>query len=168
MHLVGNEINEFEASKVAKRSMFDKNVVYHFQSLEHSLDYTFSHLGLSADSSIDYPLLLTEAMCNPNYSRQASSEILFEAYHIPALSYCVDSLLAFHYNTATSNIQSKTGIIIDSSHTSTHIIPVLDSQFQLPCTKRLQLGGLHHNDLLGKSLSLKYPQHKQQLTGEVI
>ena len=29
MHLVGDEINEFDASKVARRSMFDKNVVYH-------------------------------------------------------------------------------------------------------------------------------------------
>lgn len=47
MHLVGDEINEFEASKVARRSMFDKNVVYHTQSLEHTLDYIFSHLGLA-------------------------------------------------------------------------------------------------------------------------
>lgn len=29
MHLVGNEINEIDANKVGKRSMFDKNVVYH-------------------------------------------------------------------------------------------------------------------------------------------
>jgi len=29
MHLVGDEINEFEGSKVSKRSMFDKNVVFH-------------------------------------------------------------------------------------------------------------------------------------------
>ena len=102
MHLVGDEINEFEASKVAKRSMFDKNVVYHMQSMEHTLDYVFSHLGLANDSQIDYPLLLTEAMCNPNYSRSLVSELLFECYHVPALSYCVDSLLSFHYNTSMS------------------------------------------------------------------
>jgi actin-related protein 5 len=35
MHLVGDEINEFDAGKIHKRSMFDKNVVYHVQSLEH-------------------------------------------------------------------------------------------------------------------------------------
>ena len=29
LHLVGQEIDEFDSSKVAKRSMFDKNVVYH-------------------------------------------------------------------------------------------------------------------------------------------
>jgi hypothetical protein len=29
MHLVGDEINEFDRGKVQARSMFDKNVVYH-------------------------------------------------------------------------------------------------------------------------------------------
>lgn len=69
MHLVGHEMNEFDSSKVARRSPFDRNVVYHTQSMEHMLDYTFSHLGLANESCIEYPLLLTEAMCNPNYCR---------------------------------------------------------------------------------------------------
>ena len=30
MHLVGDEINEFDAGKIHKRSMFDKNVIYHY------------------------------------------------------------------------------------------------------------------------------------------
>lgn len=29
MHLVGSEINEIDANKIQRRSMFDKNVVYH-------------------------------------------------------------------------------------------------------------------------------------------
>ena len=130
LHLVGQEIDEFDNSKVAKRSMFDKNVVYHLQSFEHTLDYTFSHLGLGNDSSIEYPLLLTEALCNPNYSRSLVSELLFECYHIPALSYCVDSLLSFYYNTMELNScksVARSGIIIDASHTTTHVIPLIDS-----------------------------------------
>jgi len=160
MHLVGDEINEFEASKVSKRSMFDKNVVYHLQSLEHTLDYVFSHLGLANDAQIEYPLLMTEAMCNPNYSRSLVSELIFECYHVPALSYGVDSLLSFYYNSSQLNGCSqpaKSGLIIDSSHATTHVIPVFDEQWQLPLTKRLQLGGYHHNDLLTRSLNLKFP-----------
>lgn len=129
MHLVGDEINEFEASKVSKRSMHDKNVVFHIQSMEHTLDYIFSHLGLANDTQIEYPLLMTEAMCNPNYSRSLTSELIFECYHVPALSYCVDSLLSFHYNTQKLNGCSSpatSGLIIDSSHSTTHVIPVLD------------------------------------------
>jgi actin-related protein 5 len=115
IHLVGDEINEIDASKVSKRSMFDKNVVFHIQSLEHMLDYTFSHLGLCNDSAIDYPLLFTEPMCNPNYSRSLVSELLFECYHVPALSYAVDSLLAFYYNTQMLNgcqSPARSGIIV--------------------------------------------------------
>lgn len=29
MHLVGDELNEFDAGKIQKRSMFDKNIIYH-------------------------------------------------------------------------------------------------------------------------------------------
>ena len=29
MHLVGDEINEIDVNKIGKRSMFDRNVVYH-------------------------------------------------------------------------------------------------------------------------------------------
>ena len=100
--------------------------------MEHTLDYTFSHLGLYNDHQIEFPLLMTEAMCNPNYSRSLISELVFECYHIPALSYCVDSLLAFHYNTQSLNQCSspaRSGIIIDSSHQSTHVIPIFNLQW---------------------------------------
>jgi actin-related protein 5 len=62
------------------------------------LDYTFSHLGLAKDSQIEFPMMMTEAMCNPNYSRSLASELLFEVYRLPAVSYAVDSLLSFYYN----------------------------------------------------------------------
>ena len=87
----------------------------------------FSHLGLANDTQIEYPLLLTEAMCNPNYSRALVSELVFECYHVPALSYSVDSLLAFYYNSQVGGQSPRNGIIVDSSHTSTHLIPILDS-----------------------------------------
>ena len=90
MHLVGDEINEFDAGKIVKRNMFDKNIVYHYQSLEHMLDYTFGHLGLYSDTSIDYPLLFTEPLCNPNYCRQHVSELFFECYKVNKVSYAVD------------------------------------------------------------------------------
>lgn len=121
MHLVGDEINEFDAGKIHKRTMFDKDVVYHYQSLEHMLDYTFGHLGLANESSIEYPLLMTETMCNPNYCRQNVSELLFECYRISAVSYSVDSLLSFYYNQVKSNgdafnVKDSSGLVVSSSH----------------------------------------------------
>jgi len=55
-------------------------------------------MGLSEDSSIEYPVVMTEPMGNPNYTRGAISEMMFECYGVPALSYMVDSLCAFNYN----------------------------------------------------------------------
>lgn len=66
---------------------------------------------------------MTEAMCNPNFSRALVSELLFECYRLPAVNYSVDSLLAFYYNAKQHNKSS--GLIINSSHSSTHIVPVL-------------------------------------------
>lgn len=103
-------------------------------------------MGLAKDNQIEYPLLMTEAMCNPNYSRSLVSELLFECYRVPAVNYSVDSLLSFYYN--ASKLNKTSGLIINSSHSSTHIVPVLDQQWQLPLTKRINLGGANHTDLL--------------------
>ena len=171
LNLVGSELNQFDGNKLQKKTMFDKNVVYQLQSLEHTLDFTFSHLGFQNDTQIEYPLLLTEPFCNPNYSRSLVSELLFECFNIPALSYCVDSLLSFYYNTHKLNGCSevaRTGILIDSSHASTHIVPVIDQQWQLPLTKRISIGGHHHTELLTKSVALRFPELKNQINGDII
>ena len=135
MCLVGNECNEIDPQKLQKRSVFDRNVVYHLQSMEHLCDYTFSHLGLHLDKSVEYPILMTEAMCNPNYSRSQVSELLFECYQVPAVVYAVDSLLAMKY------LKKETGLVIDSSASATHVIPVFNSEWSLGMSKRLMLGG---------------------------
>ena len=149
--------------------MFDKNIVYHMQSLEHMLDYTLGHLGLNNESSIEYPLLMTEPLCNPNYCRSNTSELLFECYRVSAVSYAVDSLLSFYYNAATRDedvfsAAHTNGLIISSSYTTSHVIPVLDGSVLYEGTKRLGLGGSQHFDFLGKSLNLKYAQHKSSLS----
>lgn len=137
------------------------------------LDYTFGHLGLANESSIEYPLLMTEPLCNPNYCRQNISELLFECYRVSAVSYAVDSLLSFYYNLSQSrgssfSPQSTSGLVISSSYQATHVLPVFEGQLLLDSTKRLPLGGSHHFELLSKSLTLKYAQHKNNLTPDTI
>jgi actin-related protein len=36
---------------------------------EDILDYTFYMLGFSGKSLINHPIIITEPLCNPNYSR---------------------------------------------------------------------------------------------------
>ena len=48
MILIGNELVDFDMSRdKVNRSMFDKNVMYQKPILESTLDYVFSHIGLS-------------------------------------------------------------------------------------------------------------------------
>lgn len=61
------------------------------------------------------------------------SELLFEGYRVPSVSYAVDSLASFYQS------DQKDGLIISSSTMSTHIIPVLDGKGVLGSAKRCVL-----------------------------
>lgn len=79
------------------------------------------------------------------------TELLFECYSTPSLAYGIDSLFSYRYNNGSN------GLIISSSHTSTHLIPVVDSKAIMSSTTRLNWGGFHGAEYLLKLLKLKYP-----------
>lgn len=79
------------------------------------------------------------------------NEILFECYNAPSVTYGIDSLFAYRYNKGTD------GLVVSSSHTSTHVIPVLNSKPLLNNCTRLNWGGLNNAEYLAKLLKLKYP-----------
>ena len=79
------------------------------------------------------------------------SEILFECYGAPSVAYGIDSLFSYRYN------GGKTGLVISSAHTSTHLIPVIDSKALLSHATRLSWGRFQGAEYLLKLLRLKYP-----------
>jgi actin-related protein 5 len=79
------------------------------------------------------------------------SEILFECYGAPSVAYGIDSLFSYSYN------GGKHGLILDSSYTSTHLIPVVNSKAILSQTTRLNWGRCQSAEYLLKLLKLKYP-----------
>lgn len=66
---VGNDIANIEAVRFQLKTQFDRNVVTHFEVQEQIFDYTFAHMGINTEGSINHPIILTEAFLNPNYSR---------------------------------------------------------------------------------------------------
>lgn len=52
----------------------------------------------------------------------AMTEIIFECYGAPSLAYGIDSLFSYRHN------KGKTGLVVSSSYTSTHVIPVYNSK----------------------------------------
>ena len=87
------------------------------------------------------------------------------------MTYSVDFLLSFYYNQVTRYKDYPaplSGLVISSSHQVSHVVPIIDGQVQVATSKRVSIGGYHHNELLTKSLNLRYPVHKNQLTPSVI
>ena len=79
------------------------------------------------------------------------SEILFECYGAPSVAYGIDSLFSYNYN------GGKTGLVVSSSYTSTHLIPVVNSKAILSQSTRLNWGRSQCAEYLLKLLRLKYP-----------
>lgn len=128
-------------------------IVSNWDVMEHVLDYIFLKLGLneSTDGAVDVPIVMTEAVANLPYSRKSMTEIIFECYGAPSLAYGIDSLFSYRQNKGT------TGLVVSSSYTSTHIIPVYNAKAMLGQAIRLNWGGYHGADYLLKLIRLKYP-----------
>ena len=86
------------------------------------------------------------------------TEILFECYSAPSVAYGVDSLFSYDYN------GGSTGLVISSSHSSTHLIPVVKSKPILGLATRLNWGGQQNAEFLLKLLLLKYPNFPGKFT----
>ena len=86
------------------------------------------------------------------------TELLFECYSAPSVAYGIDALLSYKYN------KGSTGLILSSSHSSTHLIPVINSKPLMSSISRLNWGGYHNADYLLKLIKLKYPTFPGKLT----
>lgn len=85
------------------------------------------------------------------------TEIMFECYNVPSVTYGIDSLFSYKYN------KGNTGIVVSSSYTSTHVIPVYRSKAILSQAVRLNWGGWHGAEYLLKLIKLKYPNFPGKL-----
>ncbi|KAI1942738.1 Nuclear actin-protein involved in chromatin remodeling [Ophidiomyces ophidiicola] len=143
------------------RNAFDPgtSIIANWDAVEGILDYIFIKLGVDGSSGrVDRPIVLTEPVANPGYSRRMMNEIAFECYSVPSVAYGIDSLFAYKYNQGTD------GLVISSSHSSTHVIPVLNSKALLSNCTRLNWGGYQACDYLLKLLKLKYPTFPARMT----
>ncbi|XP_013179735.1 PREDICTED: actin-related protein 5-like [Papilio xuthus] len=156
---IGNDIINIEAVRFQLKTQFDKNVVTHFEVQEQVLDYIFSHLGIDSEGNVPHPIVLTEAFVTPNYCRQLMSELLFEGYGIPAVSYGVDSLFSMYKNDI-----GDSALIVNCGYHTIHIIPVIRGKVIAHHARRINLGGSEMICYLHKLLQLKYPVHVNAIT----
>ncbi|KAL0491669.1 actin-related protein [Acrasis kona] len=157
-YLIGNDIDPIDYAKYNARSPFDRDVLYNHDLQEHILDYVFYKLGLLNESSVRHPIVITEAVCNPNFARKNMYEMLFECYRVPSVCSGIDALFS-HYNHQN---KPSTGLIIRSGFASSHVIPIFNvskgskSLSDSHHIQRSVIGGYATTDLLLKILQLKY------------
>ncbi|PRP79869.1 hypothetical protein PROFUN_12481 [Planoprotostelium fungivorum] len=163
--VVGNDLKKGDISKLAAKSPFEENVVYHFDLQEAIMDHIFSRLGCEGDSIIN-PVIMSESACNPNHCRKNTSELLFECYGVPAVSYGIDGLFSYYANCISTPNANREGLIISSGHSSTHILPMLQSGPVHSKFKRIDIGGYHCTDYAQKLVQIKYPIHRAAMTVE--
>jgi actin-related protein 5 len=158
----GNDCYVDATSRGHIRNAFEAgtDIVSNWDVMEHVLDHTFTKLGLngSAQGAVDMPVVMTEAVANLPYSKKMMTEIIFEAYGAPGLTYGIDSLFSYNYN------GGRTGLIVSSSYSATHVIPVHNTKPMLAQAIRLNWGGWHASEYLLKLIRLKYPGFQGKLT----
>ncbi|XP_055933658.1 actin-related protein 5-like [Argiope bruennichi] len=159
---VGNDIKNIETVRWLLKTQFDKNVVTQFDVQETILDYIFSHLGIHTSGCVNHPIVMSEAVCNPNYSRQLMSELLFECYNVPQVSYGVDSLFSFYNYNAKS--KGLFGLVISLGYNTCHVLPVVRSRFDVRNAKRINIGSFNMANFFQRILQLKYSAHASAIT----
>lgn len=151
---VGSDVYSDGTARGQAKNIYEpgSNIVNNWDVLEGVLDYCFIKLGVDGrNGSINRPIVMTEPVANLGYTRKTMSEILFECYGAPSVAYGIDSLFSYSYN------GGKHGLVVSSSYTSTHLIPVVDSKAILSQTTRLNWGRFQSAEYLLKLLKLKYP-----------
>ncbi|ORX85405.1 actin-like ATPase domain-containing protein [Anaeromyces robustus] len=156
---IGNEIYRGETiSRSNLRTPYDSNVLINSELLEYMMDYIFLKLGIN--TNIENPIVMTETLCNPNYSRKLVSELMFECYNVPSICYGIDSLFSYYQN----NDSFDNGIIISSGNHSTNVIPIVDNRGILNYSQRLNYGGFEAAEYMLKQLQFKYPTFPSKMT----
>ncbi|XP_068148676.1 actin-related protein 5 [Drosophila tropicalis] len=161
---VGNDITNIEAVRAHLKSPFERNVITNWNHQEQIFDYVFTKMGFEGSTSIDHPIVLTEALANPSFCRQQMSELLFECYEVPGVSYGIDALYSWEHYQQQQPKRGRDGLIISFGYSTTHVIPVLDGQLQLEHVRRLNVGGYHIITYLFRLMQMKYPVHINAIT----
>ncbi|KAK3910942.1 Actin-related protein 5 [Frankliniella fusca] len=161
---VGNDITNLEAVRFQLKTQFDRNVAIHMEVQEQIFDHVFFHLGIDSEGSVNHPIVLSEAFLNPNFSRQSMSELLFECYGVPGISYGVDALFSYHCKEEGNLQRSQSGIIINLGYHTIHIIPIIDGVVDVAHARRINIGGFDVTSYMHRLLQLKYPVHCNAIT----
>ncbi|KAG8905559.1 Nuclear actin-protein involved in chromatin remodeling [Tulasnella sp. 403] len=159
--LFGDAVDIDTQARAAAKSPWEGDHLNNYEALEAALDFTFLHLGIDTPT-VDHPVIMTERLCSLSQSRSLVSEMMFELYSVPGVTYAVDGLMSFAHHLSNTPLDARDGLVLSFNTASTSVIPVLNGRAVYTKTKRLPFGGLQASQYLVKLLQLKYPNFPAQ------
>lgn len=160
---VGREIENLETVRSQLKTPFDKSLVTQFDVQEMVCDHIFSKLCVSSEEKVDHTIFMSEPIANPNHCRKYMSELMFECYNVPSLSYFTDAMAQWQ-SSVNKNKDSNCGILITIGYQTIHVSPVIGGRIDLENVKRVSLGGYHLDYFMQRLLQLKYPIHAPSIS----
>ncbi|KAH9005775.1 chromatin remodeling complex subunit [Lactarius hatsudake] len=164
--LFGDAVDAESGARSQAKTPWEGDVLLNFDALEHALDYALIRLGVDTPT-VDHPVVMTERLASPLHSRALTSELMFELYSVPSLTYAVDAVMSFHLNnrpTSSSASPTSSGLAISFNTASTSVIPILDGKGIMSQAKRIQWGSQQASEYLLKLIQLKYPTFSTRVT----
>ncbi|GLB36675.1 putative actin family protein [Lyophyllum shimeji] len=163
--LFGEGVEVESGAKAQARTPWEGDVLLNFDALENALDYAFVNLGIDTPS-VDHPVLMTERLASPLHSRSLTSELMFEQYSVPSLTYCVDGVMSFYQNNwnASQGPFTSDGLVLSFNTASTSVIPVLNGKGIMSHAKRIPWGASQASEYLLKLIQLKYSSFPTRVT----
>ncbi|KAF8525246.1 chromatin remodeling complex subunit [Hysterangium stoloniferum] len=164
--LFGDGVEAESGAKAQARTPWENDVLLNFDALENALDYVFLNLGIDTET-VSHPVIMSERLATPSHSRGLTSELMFEQYSVPSLTYCVDSLMSLYQNKhqGRRRAYSADGLVISLNTASTSVIPVLNGRGILSRAKRIPWSTSQAYEYLQKLIQVKYPSFPTRITG---
>ncbi|KAI0321914.1 hypothetical protein OF83DRAFT_1161548 [Amylostereum chailletii] len=163
--LFGDAIESESGARGQAKTPWEGDVLLNFDAMENALDYVFVRLGINTPT-VNHPVLMTERLASPLHSRALTSELMFELYSVPSLTYAVDSVMSFYHNNhppAPSPFTSD-GLVVSFNTASTSVVPILNGKGIMSQARRIPWGAQQSNEYLLKLIQLKYPTFSTRVT----
>ncbi|XP_047315316.1 actin-7-like [Impatiens glandulifera] len=120
----------------------EHGAVIDWNDMEKLWQHTYNELRVSPE---EHKVLLTETPLNPNTNREKMTQIMFETFHVPAMSVAIQSVLSLYANGWT------TGIVLDSGYGVTHAVPIYEGYSLPDAMFKMNLAG---DDLTGSLMNM--------------